>query len=211
VVEFDLRLLEALRAQLQGRRNALHAGARHIGWKLGTGRRERIGDGPVLGHLTSTSELRNGGTYRATRDALLHADAEVALEIGKAAEVLRYGAALERVDLGGSNEAEQIVASNVFHRAVAFGPFGPCVTNDVVGRLIVNGHERARAPVRHVEYGELADEVGQLLAELGEELAPGDRLITGAVVQVPVAAGDLVVADLGPLGRAELRIDSAKG
>lgn len=209
MTELDPRLLEALCVQLEARRNALDAGARSIGWKLGTGQRERIGEGPVLGHLTSASELPDGGTYRASRDALLHADAEVVLEIGKGAEVLSFGAALELVDLGGSDDAEQIVASNVFHRAVVFGSLGSGTPEDAVGRLIVNGHERARAPVPRVDYCQLLDEVGQLLAELGEALAPGDRLITGAVVQVPVAVGDLVVADLGQLGGVEVRINGA--
>ena len=46
----------------------------------------------------------------------------------------------------------------------------------------------------------------RLLAAMGERLLPGDRVITGSVVQVPVGPGHLVGAELGPLGRVELSI-----
>jgi 2-keto-4-pentenoate hydratase len=39
---------------------------------------------------------------------------------------------------------------------------------------------------------------------MGERLRAGDRLITGSVVQVPIARGDEVIADIGPLGRVKL-------
>jgi 2-keto-4-pentenoate hydratase len=45
------------------------------------------------------------------------------------------------------------------------------------------------------------------LAAVGERLQPGDRLITGSVVQAPVRPGDRVTADLGPLGRVGLTIE----
>ena len=46
----------------------------------------------------------------------------------------------------------------------------------------------------------------RVLAAVGEWLQPGDRLITGSVVQVPVRPGDRVTADLGSLGRVELTV-----
>ena len=48
--------------------------------------------------------------------------------------------------------------------------------------------------------------VAVLLAAAGEQLRAGDLLISGSVVQVPVAAGDEVVADLGPLGSVGLSL-----
>jgi 2-keto-4-pentenoate hydratase len=56
------------------------------------------------------------------------------------------------------------------------------------------------------DYGELGRSVAVLLAGAGERLRAGDLLITGSVVQVPVAAGDEVVADLGPLGAVSLSL-----
>jgi hypothetical protein len=86
--------------------------------------------------------------FDAAGVAALHADAEVALEVGPDG-IAGYGAALELVDLGSPPD---------------------------------NPHD------------------------LGERLEPGDRLITGSVVQVPLGDGDRVIADLGSLGRVELAI-----
>jgi 2-keto-4-pentenoate hydratase len=41
---------------------------------------------------------------------------------------------------------------------------------------------------------------------LGEQLQPGDRIITGSVVQVPIKVGDQVVAEMGALGKVQLSI-----
>jgi hypothetical protein len=91
---------------------------------VGAGERERIGPGPVVGHLTSATLLERGAVYRARGVIDLRADAEVALRVTRE----------------------------------------------------------------------------------GERLEAGDLLITGSVVQVPIEPGDEVIADLGPLGRAELAI-----
>jgi 2-keto-4-pentenoate hydratase len=47
-----------------------------------------------------------------------------------------------------------------------------------------------------------------VLASVGEHLRPGDRVLTGSIVQEPVAAGELVVADLGPLGSVGVRLSA---
>jgi 2-keto-4-pentenoate hydratase len=41
---------------------------------------------------------------------------------------------------------------------------------------------------------------------IGDQLQPGDRIIAGSILQVPVGAGDEVVVDLGPLGRVAATI-----
>jgi 2-keto-4-pentenoate hydratase len=97
-----------------------------------------------------------------------------------------------------------VVAANVFHRAFALGPLdGSAPASGAEGRLTVNGELRAAAPI-DADFDGLVAAVGELLSELGERLEPGDRLITGSVVQVPLAVGDRVIADLGPLGSVEL-------
>jgi 2-keto-4-pentenoate hydratase len=75
----------------------------------------------------------------------------------------------------------------------------------VEGRLIVNERERASSASSR-DYAEAVRSVAALLGAMGERLRAGDRLITGAVVQVPVAPGDEVVADLGTLGRSQLTV-----
>src|SRR5215210_1295920 len=79
--EVDPRLASALAAQLGMWRASLAGGAQRVGWKLGMGDRERIGPGPVIGHLTSATVLPAGAIFQVAGIAELHADAEVALEL----------------------------------------------------------------------------------------------------------------------------------
>jgi hypothetical protein len=65
VTEVDPRLVAALTEQLSRWRMALAHGAERVGWKLGMGEGERIGPGPVIGHLTSATRLEPGAAYRA--------------------------------------------------------------------------------------------------------------------------------------------------
>lgn len=213
--EVDPRLVRALTAQLRLWRVALAEGAERVGWKLGMGEGERIGPGPVIGHLTSATRLEPSGTYRAEGAVDLRADAEVAIRLRTdvdpnadretaGAAIAGYGAALELVDLGAPppGDAERVVATNVWHRAFTLGPLdNPVPSDHDEGRLIVNGEVRDSAPIAQ-DYADTVRAVAALLGAVGERLQAGDRLITGAVVQVPIRAGDEVVADLGPLGRA---------
>jgi 2-keto-4-pentenoate hydratase len=135
VSDVDPRLVSALTAQLGLWRVALAEGAERVGWKLGVGDAERIGEGPVIGHLTSATQLEPGAAYRAEGVVDLRADAEVALRLGAdvgpdvdretaAAAIAGFGAALELVDLGAPppGNPEHIVATNIWHRAFALGP-----------------------------------------------------------------------------------------
>ena len=215
VADLDPRLASALTTQLERWRTTLGSGARHIGWKLGMGERESIGPGPVIGHLTSATQLEAGAVYRAQGIGALHADAEVGLTLGRDVKpgadrgtardaIAGFGAALELVDLGSPpDDPESIVAANVFHRAFTLGPLDRELPADGYfnGRLIVNGQVRAEA-VASRDFAELVRSVAALLGAMGERLRAGDHLITGAVVQLPVEPGDEVVADLGPLGSA---------
>jgi 2-keto-4-pentenoate hydratase len=215
VTAVDPRLVAALTDQLSLWRMALAEGAARVGWKLGMGEAERLGAGPVIGHLTSATQLGPGAAYRAEGAVDLRADAEVALRLGAdvhpgsdretaGAAIAGFGAALELVDLGSPppGDAERIVATNVWHRAFALGPLdGPPPAKGAEGRLTVNGEVRDSGPLPQ-DLTDLVQVVATLLGAVGERLQAGDRLITGSVVQVPVEPGDEVVADLGSLGRA---------
>jgi 2-keto-4-pentenoate hydratase len=217
VTEVDPRLVAALTSQLGAWRAALGEGAVRTGWKLGTGEGERIGAGPVIGHLTSATQLEPGATYVAQHPVDLRADAEVALRMGEDVEpgadreeagaaIAGFGAALELVDLGSppAGDAERIVATNVWHRAFALGTLDrPPPAKAAEGRLIVNGDVRDAAPLSR-DFIDLVQVVATLLGAVGERLQAGDSLITGSVVQVPVDPGDEVIADLGPLGAVQL-------
>ena len=192
-------------------------GAARGGWKLGVGDRERIGDELAVGHLTSATCLDPGAAYHADDAGDLRADAEVAFELGRdvdpndpagaAAATAGVGVALEIVDLARPpDDPVAVVAANVFHRAVAFGPFRPAQpAGGIRGRLLVNGQPRASAATADDLAGRLAA-AARLLGAMGERLEAGAQIITGLVVQVPIEVDDEVVADMGPLGRVGLSI-----
>lgn len=186
-----------------------------MGWKLGVGAAERIGQHPAVGHLTSATQVATGRTYRPVKPLRLKAHAEVVVELGRdvdpGAEVAAvrdmiagFGAALEIVVLGHPEPADAIVAKNVFHRAFALGDIRGELPERTTGALIVNGAPKARATVPDLPPRVLA--AAQVVARVGEKLLAGDRIITGAVVQVDVSVGDLVVAEFGPLGTATLHL-----
>jgi Fumarylacetoacetate (FAA) hydrolase family len=201
VNEVDQRLVEAIERQLHNR-----AGER-VGWKLGIGDRERIGDEIAVGHLSSATRLEPGAAYASGEGELLHADAEVAVRIGPDGRIDAYGAALELVDLRSPPDTpEDAVAANVFHRAVAFGRLDDELPAEGIhARLLVNGELRDEARSAD-DFAERVRRAARVLEAVGERLEPGDLVITGSVVQVPIEPGDQVEADLGGLGAVRLQV-----
>jgi len=198
--DVDPGLVAAMRRQLSGR----HAEAARVGWKYGSGEEEQIGGDHIVGHLTAATTLADGATYHGG-GAALHADVEVAVELGGDTAAKGYSVALEICDLTGGGSVEEIVARNDYHRAVAFGRFAPALPPGLEGALVVNGERRAagRAPA---DVAERVAAIGRVLDAVGERLEPGDRIITGLIVNTPIGSGDEVVAELGELGRVGLRI-----
>ena len=215
----DPRLVSALRAQLATRRRLLEEGATHVGWKLGTGERESIGDEIAVGYLTSATRVESGATYEPGPAAAdLRADAELAVELGGNVEpgtdaasvrraIARYAAAIELVDLAHRpGEPDSIVVANVYHRAFAFGPWRADLPAETVeARLVVDGVERARGRLEEDVSERLVAAI-RLLRAVGEGMGAGDRVITGLVVQVGAERGREISADLGPLGAARLAV-----
>ncbi len=214
----DPRLVAALTAQLHDWQATVRGGSARVGWKLGIGARESVGGEAVIGHLTSATLLAPGSTYLSGRSAKLHADAEVALELGREVPpgananavrgaIARFGVALEIVDLAGPPyDAESIVAANVFHRAVAFGAWSiESPAAGVEATLIVDGEVQASARVTD-DFADKVTTVARLLAAVGQRLQAGDRIITGSIAQVAIKPGNDVAADLRPLGRVQLSI-----
>jgi 2-keto-4-pentenoate hydratase len=176
-----------------------------LGWKLGMGEAERIGDHPAVGHLTSATTLDRDATYDSTAAVDLRADAEVAVRVGPDAAIAAFAAALEIVDLGSGRDAEEIVATNIFHRAFVLGEFRETLPPGLGARLVVDGAVRDSGhPPDGVDERLFA--AAEVLSSVGERLGKSDIVITGSVVQVPVSAGEHVVADFGPLGRVAVQI-----
>jgi 2-keto-4-pentenoate hydratase len=199
-------------AQLVRQRQILAQGAEHVGWKIGFNLpqvQEKLGiDRPLVGFLTSDGLLEDGDTWSLGDGGAVIVESEVAVELGDdARSIAALLPALELADPPDlSIEVEQILAGDIFHRAVAFGP---SVTAEAPGggRILVNGelqHELdADATGAHLD-AMVAVAAGRL-AEAGQELHAGDRIITG-ILAPPHAAqpGDTVRLELDALGAVEL-------
>jgi 2-keto-4-pentenoate hydratase len=206
--EMDSRLRAALTSQFAARDDRLRSGDRHLGWKgrrwhQRTHRGQHRGGSPAGQPATAT-----GGTYQPRAGEQLHADVEVAVLVGQDATIAGFGAALEMCDLTGDEQdsAPDIVAHNVFHRAVVLGDHTvPELPVDTMGTAVVNGWAVDSARIS-ADIPERVSSVGRILRAMNHPLCPGDWIITGSVVQVPVRPGDTVVADLGSLGQTVVTI-----
>jgi 2-keto-4-pentenoate hydratase len=191
-------------AMLVRRRELLAQSAEPIGWKVGFNisvAQQKLGiDAPLAGFLTTDSLLDNSWS-----DYPIVVESEVAVEIGPDGHsIAALLPALELADPPDLDlEIEQILAGNIFHRAVAFGPRVE-TTEPGSGRILVNGEEQHSVKPEGLE--RMVEAVAARLEAAGEELRAGDRIITG-VLAPPYEAqeGDTVRLELEALGGVELR------
>jgi 2-keto-4-pentenoate hydratase len=198
-------------AMLVRRREILAQGAEPIGWKVGfniTAAQEKLGiDAPLAGFLSSNGVLEDGAEV-SLDDGPVVVESEVAVELGPdARSIVALLPALEVADPPDlDQDVETILAGNIFHRAVAFGP--RVETNEPGGgRVLVNGEvEHVMAPSEtsaHLE--EMVEAVRKRLAAVDEDMLPGQRIITGVLAPPHVAhPGDRVRLELDGLGGVEL-------
>ena len=200
-------------ALLMRRREILAQGAEPIGWKVGfnvPSTQERLGiDAPLAGFLTTDSLLEDGGSWSLEDDGEVIVESEVALEVGAdGRSIAALLPALEVADEPDLDlEIEQILAGNIFHRAVAFGARVEA-EQPGAARIVVNGEEQHTVPAADtVERLEaMVEAVAARLEAAGEELRPGDRIITGIIAPPHHAQpGDTVRLELEELGGVELR------
>jgi 2-keto-4-pentenoate hydratase len=201
------------RALLTRRRELLAQGAEPIGWKIGFNVREtqeRLGvDAPLAGFLTTDGLLEDGATWSLEDDGPVIVESEVALEVGSdgrsIAAVLPALEVADQPDL--DLEVEQILAGNIFHRAVAFGPRAE-TREPGAARILVNGEEQHAVPADRTgtRLEAMLEAVAARLADAGEELRAGDRIITGIIAPPHDASpGDTVRLELEAVGGVELR------
>jgi 2-keto-4-pentenoate hydratase len=198
-------------AMLVRRREILAQGAEPIGWKVGfniSAAQEKLGiDGPLAGFLLSDG-VREDGAEVSLDDGPVVVESEVAVELGPdGRSIVALLPALEVADPPDlDQDVETILAGNIFHRAVAFGP--RVETNEPGGgRVLVNGEvEHVMAPGEtsaHLE--EMVEAVRKRLAAVDEDMLPGQRIITGVLAPPHVAhPGDRVRLELDGLGGVEL-------
>jgi 2-keto-4-pentenoate hydratase len=195
-------------ALLTRRREILAQGAEPIGWKIGFNVREtqeRLGiDAPLAGFLTTDSLVEDDWD-----EYPVIVESEVALEIGDdGRSIAALFPALEIADPPDLDlPVEQILAGNIFHRAVVFGPRVE-TQEPGAAHILVNGEEQHTVPADRTGTRLVAmiEAVAARLADADEELRAGDRIITGIIAPPHEAApGDTVRLELEALGGVELR------
>jgi 2-keto-4-pentenoate hydratase len=198
-------------AMLVRRREILAQGAEPIGWKIGFNvpeTQQKLGiDAPLAGYLTTDGLLHDGDEVSVGGPTIV--ESEVAVELGDdSRRIVALLPALEvadRPDL--DQDVETILAGNIFHRAVAFGPRVEAHSPGAA-RIVVNGEEQHRVPAERAgaRLDELVEAVARRLTAAGEELRPGERIITGILAPPHTAQpGDTVRLELEAVGAVELR------
>jgi len=208
-VELD----EAYQRQLAHWRAALDSGAHRLGWKVGLNPppvQEALGlSGPVVGHLTSGSLLGADGSHSLAGAEVPKAEPEIVVEIGADKTIAGLGPAIELVDIpalpSGPADVPDVVATNIFHRAVAIGSS----TSAEAGAwtFSVDGQTVREGDASDYPIADMIHAVADTLEAAGERLEAGDRIIAGALAPPPdVEPGQHLKLDLGPLGAIEVQL-----
>jgi 2-keto-4-pentenoate hydratase len=200
-------------ALLTRRRQILAKSAEPLGWKIGFNLPEfqrKLGiDAPLAGFLTTNGLLEDGTEWSLGNEGEVIVESEVAVEIGDdGRSIVALLPALELADPPDlDQDVETILAGNIFHRAVAFGP--RVETNSPgAGRILVNGAEQHAFDAEHTRANlePMVEAVGRRLAAANEALRPGERIITGVLAPPhKPQPGDTVRLELDEVGGVELR------
>jgi 2-keto-4-pentenoate hydratase len=223
----DPRAAAGLAPQLRRRAQLLADGAEPVGWKVGFNMpavQQAFGIAePISGFLTTATlvpageshSLAGAGRPVAEPELAIHIGAELTPDCGHAeaeAAIVALGAAIEVADVDPSRtDLTEIVATNVFHRAVLIGePVAGVPLEGVLARVTLNGEAFGEASPLEATL----DPVGvvRLIARTigagGERLRPGAAIIAGSLVPPPVVSpGDELALDLGPLGSLSLAFE----
>ena len=203
-------------ALLTRRRLILAKAAEPVGWKVGFNApeiQEKLGiDGPLAGFLTTNGLLEDGAEWSLGKEGEVIVESEVAVELGEdARSIVALLPALELADPPDlDQDVETILAGNIFHRAVAFGPRVE-TGSPGAARILVNGEEQhaVDAEWAGANLEEMVDAVARRLEAADERLRPGDRIITGILAPPHKAQpGDTVRLELEHVGGVELRFAS---
>jgi 2-keto-4-pentenoate hydratase len=198
----------------------MDSGAEHVGWKVALGMPgayELTGDSPLVGYLTTATQIPSGSIFAPDGIDLLQVDCELAVELAGDVEassdagairIAGVAAALELCDVAGTpDEFEEIVAANVFHRRFVLGPFQPPPQGETFAGVVhVNGAPRNDGTVSDVP--RRLTRIARLLEALGESVRAGDRIICGAICSELLAPGDDVEVEVEGLGACNVSIEA---
>jgi 2-keto-4-pentenoate hydratase len=200
-----------MRRLLTSRLAELDAGAKAIGWKIGINvpaLQAHLGlQGPIVGYLTDRTVIPVGQVIDITQWTHPALEVELAIRVGEASGVAGLAAAVELVDLDlPFEDVEQILAGNIFHRGVIFGPeVSDLELTELEGVVKVGGQVIASGMLSELPATTISF-VRAFLAERGVLLAQGDRIIAGSLIApMTIGSGDQFEIELGPLG--SIRID----
>jgi 2-keto-4-pentenoate hydratase len=203
-------------------RAAAAEGDVRVGWKVGHAIAEidRLGARlPAVGWISTQTVLADGGAYRVRDARALRAETEFAIELKRSVgpdadtntvcgAIAGLRVALEIVDVARPpHDPRAIVEGNLFHRAVVFGArLGPIAATASAATLGINGsiHEQHEDPICPVS---AVRDVARVLDACGEALAPGDRILSGSVIHIPVSPRDELHAAIEGLGEVRARLD----
>jgi 2-oxo-hept-3-ene-1,7-dioate hydratase len=199
-----------MQTQLARRAEELAGGATGIGWKIGFDTpaiQQHFGlSDAVVGYLTDTRVVAPGATVSLDGWVAPAVEVELAVRVGDDGAITGLGPALELVDLDISfDDIEPVLAGNICHRGVVFGPEVPgadpmamaaSVTKE--GTVVAEGR-LTKDPAVTVEFARA------YLTAHGSALEAGQRIICGSVVPpVSVAPGDALDVSFGPLGTLQI-------
>jgi 2-keto-4-pentenoate hydratase len=207
----DERIARGMQRQLELRAGLLAEGATHLGWKVGLNAppvQQQLGiDGPVAGFLTDATLLADGGDFLLPAGiASVCAEPEVGVQIGAdGVSIAAVMPALEIVHFDRPlDQLEDMLAEDIFHRGVVLGPRGSGPAQ--AARVLVSGEQRHALAIE-ADLDQIVLTVAERLAEAGEQLHPGDVIITGTLVPpIEVGAGDRVRLELDPLGAVDIAL-----
>ena len=223
----DDRIPVGMRDQLARRDERVQAGERQIGWKVGFGAPAAMEmlktDRPLVGFLMEAGVVADGAEVPVGSWAKPMLEAEIAVHLARDVpgdaswEQVRdaiggLSAAIELADLDPPpKDVRAILAGNIFHRHVVLGPVEERSTGEGIGaRVRIDGEEVGATDDPAALTGEIVEVVrltAETLEESGERLRAGEVVITGsALPPQPVAAGQRVDVELGPLGALSLRL-----
>jgi 2-keto-4-pentenoate hydratase len=201
-----------MEAQLELRRERLAAGDAPLGWKVGFGTPEafeKLGTGaPLVGFLLRSAIVPSGTPYSLDGVGRPALEPEVAVRVGEGGVPVALGPAFEIADVEATSDVERILAGDIFQRGVVLGPMAERATLEAASALVSVNGEPVRVADPEAMPGAIPDliaHVSDLLPEFGEQLRPGDVVITGSIVPpIQVAPGDRVEYELDGIGSVSI-------
>lgn len=220
-------LRHGMQAQLAEWRRTVQAHGNRLGWKIGFNDRasqQRMGlAAPVLGFLRRDRLLAPGGVFRMPANAVIKAEVEVAIRMGRdvaagvsateaESAIAAYAPAVEVVNVTRPLDGiEALLRGNLYQAAVLLGPEQRTIPSTprqmIQARLHMDGKPVGESePLRLPEhFGELVQLAAETLSQHGELLAAGDWIICGAIVEpIVVNPGTRIEVEMSSFERITL-------